>query len=231
MKKFFKGTLVTCLVTIGGGLAFADSVSESSFNAGLTAGTLGVGINLSTPISDSLSARVNVNGLQYSHTLDVDNIRYDGDIDFKNAGLLVDYFPFESTFRVSGGVYYNGNEFDGSATPFGAEKITIGNNIYTASEVGKLNTHVEFDNVAPYLGIGWGNNSNEKGWGYSFDLGVMYQGSPKVDLNADLNPLIIGTPIEDEINSNLVIETQKIIDEVEDYKFYPVVMIGVNYKF
>ena len=172
MKNFFKGTLVTCLVTIGGGLAFADSVSESSFNAGLTAGTLGVGINLSTPISDSLSARVNVNGLQYSHTLDVDNIRYDGDIDFKNAGFLVDYFPFESTFRVSGGVYYNGNAFDGSATPFGSEKITIGNNIYTASEVGKLNTHVEFDNVAPYLGIGWGNNSNEKGWGYSFDLGV-----------------------------------------------------------
>lgn len=232
MKKFLKNSLVTCFVTMGSVLAVADTVNDSEVYVALKAGTLGVGIDLSTPIKEDLLLRFNLNGLTYSDDMDIDNINYNGDINLFNAGVLLDYFPFEgTTFRVSGGAYYNNNGFDGNAMPTTLQDITIGENVYTLNEVGRLNTNVEFDKIAPYLGIGWGNYITEKNWGLSLDLGIMYHGEPKVDLNADINPAIQGTTLEDEINANIVKESQQFLKDIKDFKFYPVVMIGVYYNF
>jgi len=231
MKNILKGSLVIYLITIGGSLAFADSVNDSNLNVAFKAGTLGAGIDLSKPISNDFSLRLNVNGFTYNDNIDVDNINYDGDLKLLSAGVLIDYFPFESTFRISGGAYYNGNTFDGYATPTALEDITIGDNTYTVNEVARLNTNVEFNKMAPYLGIGWGNDISEKDWGLTLDLGVMYHGEPKVDLSVKVDPSIQGTLLEDEINTNVIKESQQFLEDVKDFKFYPVVMIGLNYKF
>lgn len=63
---------------------------------------------------------------------------------------------------------------------------TIGNTVYTSAQVGALNGKLDFDKVAPYVGIGWGNPFGKSSrWSISLDLGTMLQDSPNVELNAN----------------------------------------------
>ena len=75
--------------------------------------------------------------------------------------------------------------------------------------------------------MGWGNALGEdKRWGFVFDLGVVFQGSPDADLTAT-GPLAS----DPTFLAELAKEEQQLQDEVDDYEYYPVVSIGVTYKF
>ncbi|MDD2776349.1 MAG: hypothetical protein PHU06_10360 [Gallionella sp.] len=42
-----------------------------------------------------------------------------------------------------------------------------------------------FNNLSPYIGIGWGNpEAQDMGWGFVADLGLLYQGNPKASLTS-----------------------------------------------
>lgn len=201
------------------------------WNVGLKGGTLGLGVDVSTSINDKLGVRFNINGLKYGMDEEIDDIDYDGDLKLLTAGLLMDYYPLEaSSFRVSAGVYYNDNKFTGSARPTAGTTVDINGIAYDATEVGQLNAEITFNKVAPYVGIGWGNDTFTKGWSYSFDLGVMYHGTPEADLVATR-----GSAVSDVefalIEANVEAEKQSLQDEIDSYRFYPVVMVGVNYRF
>jgi len=200
---------------------------KRNYNVALKLGTLGVGLDVSTAISDNLAVRFNVNGLKYNHVEEIDDIKYDGDFKPFTAGVLLDYFPLDNAFRLSGGAYYNGNKFIGTATPTATTNIEINGISYGVNDVGQLDTEITFDKIAPYIGIGWGNDTRTEGWGLSLDIGAMYHGTPKADLDVTVNnPLL-----EAQIKNDVVAEKQELLDEIEKYKVYPVVMIGVNYTF
>ena len=144
------------------------------------------------------------------------------------AGVLVDYYPFENNFRLSGGAYYNDNGFTGNIKPSADTTIDINGQEYQVGDIGSLDSAVSFDKVAPYIGLGWGNNAHDKGWGFTFDLGVMYHGKGEANLTPlDISPLID----KDLLESNVVKEEQDINDDLHKIKVYPVVAIGVNYSF
>jgi len=198
-----------------------------NYDVGLRAGTLGAGVDISTPINENLTVRVNINGFNYSRTEEIDDINYNGDLKLFTAGVLLDYFPFASTFRVSAGAYYNNNKFTGTAKPVGDIKISINDIEYGVDDVGQLDAKITFNKFAPYLGFGWGSNANKRGFGFSFDIGAIYHGTPKTDLNVIIN----NKDLEDKINQDVEAEKRSLEDEIDKYKFYPVVMIGVNYTF
>ena len=68
-------------------------------------------------------------------------------------------------------------------------------------------------------------------WGVSFDFGVIYQGSPHVDLTTDLN---LGVPIPCRVQTALdaatAEEEQRLERELEDYRYYPVVALGIVFR-
>jgi len=98
---------------------------------------------------------------------------------------------------------------------------------YSAAQVGNLRGNVDFNSIAPYLGIGWGNPFGSGGnWSFSCDLGVVFQGSPNVSLAAD------GQFADDPaFQANLEAERRDLEDELDSYKYYPVVSLGVTYRF
>jgi hypothetical protein len=208
-------------------LKIDEPKSQIVYNTGIKLGTLGLGLDISTPINDKLSARFNLNGASYTDTDSQDGNDFEGTLDLLTAGVLLDYYPFENNFRLTAGAYYNDNGFTGNIKPSATTTIDIDGHTYTVADIGQLNSDLSFDTFAPYVGLGWGNNAHSKGWGFTFDLGVMYHGSGTADLTAD----VINEDIRTEIENDIIKEEESINDDLDKLQFYPVVALGVNYSF
>ncbi len=200
------------------------------YNTAFKAGTLGIGMDISRMVTDKIGLRTNINGLRVNRSKNLDDISYDATLTLLTVGVLADYYPFDNSFRLSGGAYYNGNKLKGTATPASTESIDIGDHTYNGSEIGRLDTKVDFNKIAPYIGMGWGNKAVKKGWGFTLDIGALYQGSPTIYAKAVPNPSL-PQATKDQIAADVEKERQQIKNDANDFKWYPVVMIGVNYTF
>lgn len=218
------GALACCLILSG--TCFAGDLFLTP-----KAGTLGLGADLGYQFIPSVKARLNMNGFSYETDQDLDDIEYDADLNLFSLGGLVDLHPFGKGFRVSGGVYFNDNNLDANAALKVGKTFEIGEREYTASQVRELDAEVRFNDFAPYVGIGWGTDFDpEKNWYFSFDLGAMYMGSASIDLDAETSTTL-SSEQQAELQQDLDEEEQNIEDDVEDYKWYPVVAIGITYRF
>ena len=207
---------------------------EEATAVGVTAkvGTLGVGAELTIPISKRFNGRLGFNSYKYSKTIDSDlniqgsatKVEYDGDIDLNTAMALLDWHPFAGTFRVTAGYVFNNNSVDAeSKLPVGSD-VQVGDNFYTIQAGDSLTGAIDFTS-GPYLGLGWGN-AGTKGWGFSADLGVLYQGEPDVTLTAGGNLAAI-PGIQDDLRK----QEATAEDDLSSFKYYPVASIGVSYGF
>lgn len=189
-------------------------------------GTLGLGAELTTNITQTINTRIGFNVFSYDYEGSESDIDYDVSLDLFSAGVLFDWHPYDGGFRISAGVLYNGNEASADGTPTDDE-YTIGDEVYTAADVGELDAKIEFNSAAPYVGIGWGNAvGKDKRWSFVLDIGVIYQGSPSIDLSAS------GILASDAaFLADLEREEKDLEDDLDPYKYYPVITIGVSYKF
>ena len=206
-------------------LVFASTSYTQSSSIGLKVSTLGAGLEAERSFTNSTGIRIGINYFPYDRTDTLDDIEYNVDLKLMSLSALLDWHPFEGSFRISGGVLYNGNEIevDSKATA----SYQIGDTTYNAGEVGTLKGKIDFNDIAPYLGLGWDTSfGKDKGFGFLFELGAIYQGSPDVDLSAD------GLLANDQtFQNNLAKEEENMQSDVDDYKFYPVVSLGLNYRF
>lgn len=192
-------------------------------------GTTGIGAHLSVPVTPNLNARFGLNALNYSYNTTESNVDYDFKLKLQTFDALLDWFPGNNQFRVSGGLVYNGNKIDATAKPSAGGTYTINDKTYSSASAGVINGNIDFRKLAPYLGIGWGNAlAKDKGWGFSADLGVLFQGSPKTSLtNSGCT-----APVDcNQLAADVAAENTKLADAVSSFKAYPVVRVGVSYKF
>lgn len=194
-------------------------------------GTTGIGFHASTPITPSLNARFGLGYLDYNTSGNTRDMDYDLDLKANTYDALLDWYPkADSTFRITGGLSYNGNKIDVHARPNPAGAYTIQGNTYSAADVGSVTGKVDFNKVAPYLGIGWGRPSTkEKGWSFSSDIGVLFMGTPKTRLAA--SGCSAPAAVCNQLASDIARENSALAEEVRKFKLYPVVRIGINYKF
>lgn len=192
--------------------------------------TQGIGLDLVTGINDRLNLRLG--GYQYSYDKDIDSddATFGGDLQLQSAGLLADYHPFAGHFRLSVGAFYNGNKLDVTAKPNAAGNYVFNGNTYDAADFqgsGKLT----FKKFAPYVGFGGGNAIRGSNWSFMWDVGALYQNKGTVKLNAEIiNPLV--TPaIQAQFQQDVLFEQQSLQDDVNDYKWYPVISLGFAYRF
>jgi len=85
---------------------------------------------------------------------------------------------------------------------------------------------IESDDVAPYVGIGWGNPlTTDRRWGFTCDFGVAFTDSPDVSIYARG-----GTEPEgfDEELDKLETDVEDFFDE---FKLYPVIALSFFYRF
>ena len=223
----------------------ADKGNAGGFGLTAKVSTLGIGADLTYGIMDKLNARLNLNGGSLNADGENDGINYDGKLNLQSVGGLLDFHPTGGGFRLSAGIYNNGNNIDLDAS--GAnDNAEIGDITYDISNA-KVNTNVAFKSSAPYLGIGWGN-AVDKSSKFSFitDLGVLFQGVPSIKMKATGNvipksgqhtgpavDLAGGSAAAQEFQRELQKEQNKINDDsnLQKLKLFPVVSVGMNYRF
>jgi len=195
---------------------------------GIRAGTTGIGGDVAWGLVPTLSARVGYSYLTFSTTVDSTDIQYDAKPKLSNGNLFLDWSPL-GPFRITGGLILNSNKVDVTAQASGGT-ITIGGTTYPAGSIGSLSGTVKSGNsAAPYLGIGYGNVAGA-GVNFYFDLGVMFQGSPKASLTATCNPAI-PPQLCSQIQASAAIEAGDLQDSIRNFKYFPVASIGVTIGF
>ena len=207
--------------------AHAAAAAEVAATADI--GTTGFGLHLSTPLATNLNARFGINVANYSYDGDTSDVDYDFKLKLATADALLDWHPFDGSFRISGGVVYNANKIDARARPNAAGSYDINGTVYSAASVGRLDGRIDFRKAAPYLGIGWGNAVKQSGWSVGLDLGVTFQGSPKTALASNGCTASAGTCAQ--LARDVAAENVRLADEVDDFKLYPVIRAGVSYRF
>jgi hypothetical protein len=198
------------------------SANAGAVDAAVTAklGTLGLGVEGTFGLTEHFNARLGLNKFDYDRTESISDIEYDLNLEWQSISLLADWHPFGNAFRFTAGLMNNGNELNGSSTASG---VTVGDTFYPG--IG-LDAKLDFDNTAPYLGVGWGNAlSADRGWGFNVDLGIMYQGSG----NVSLMPTGVNAGLVDP--ADIALEEQRFEDDIKNYKYYPVLSFGVSYRF
>ena len=217
--------LIVPLCLVMGAVCTVPSNAANN-SVGAKVSTLGAGIEYERQFNELFGMRMGVNYFQYDGDFTVDDIKYDTDVDLQTASALLDWYPFSGAFRLTGGVMYNGNEGDFSATP--ASPVTVGDVVFTPAQIGTLNGSVTFNSVAPYVGLGWSSGrDNKAGLSVSFDVGVLFQGAPNVE---DYYATGLANSIPG-FQAQLDREAAKIEDELDPYQYYPVVALTLMYRF
>lgn len=204
-----------------GGLAF-----------GLSAGTLGFGLDAVYGLTDRLNVRANYRAYDYSTDIegdgDGDELRYKGDLELANLGLGLDFHPFAGAFRLSVGVQNSDNRLMGIATCEQAGGCDFGdqNNFLLTGESAQVD--VDLSGTHPYATLGWGNAVSEgSALGVFFDLGVMFQGTPTVNVTASCN----GALRQGFCDAEAQDEEAEIQKEAEDFEIFPIVNLGLRWRF
>jgi hypothetical protein len=193
-------------------------------------GSLGLGAELDLGLTDSLGARIGFNAFNYKYNTTSSTVNYDFKLQLQTVSALADWYPFEGSFRTSAGLMYNNNKVSLAGLPTGGT-YTINGTTYSSTEVGSLQGDMSFNKVAPYIGIGWGNPAaKDKGWGMTSDIGVLFQGNPKTSLVATCGTAIAGTGICTQLQSDAAAENTKLQNDLRNFKWWPVVSVGISYQ-
>lgn len=209
--------------------------------------SLGFGGNLVTRITPNFNARLGINAFGVGLDVEETEFDYEGDLNLFNVSTLIDVHPFRNSgLRISGGLIFNNNNVEGTAdiSEQVAEElgtVEVSGQLVDASELGveelaTVDADIDLTNtVAPYLGIGGGNPvAASKGWGFWWNLGIAFSGSPEADVSsnvADDVPEPIRTEVEAAADRVLEDEERDLEDELDLIRIYPVLSLGFSYQF
>ena len=210
-------------------MAIAVTGSASAAGIGVRAGTTGVGADIGWNLAPTLSARIGYSWLD-NYTVDVDttDVNYSGKLKISSVSGLLDWSPL-GPFRITAGIVGANNKVDVTGVPTGGT-FTINGITYAASDVGSLTGTVKpGKKTAPYLGIGYGNVAGA-GVNFYFDIGVIFQGSPKSTLTATCGPAVPAGQCA-QLQNDVAAEQQSLNDKMSKYKYFPVANIGITIGF
>lgn len=226
---------VLSILAVSLGLASFTGTARADMAVGAGVGTLGYGVHAAVSMTDFIAIRFNANfGEMDVPGIDMigstyGGIDYDLDASFGTYGLVADFHPMALSpigagLVLSGGIYYNKNEFTLTADPLA--DFNIGGTTVpggSARVISKFGFDTEW---APYLGLGYdGTFQGFVPVSFFFTGGVMFQGSPSVTVTTD-DPILNAA-----LGAELAAEAAQIEDDSSSLQYYPVIAMGVTISF
>lgn len=212
-------TIALCVV--------AGHAQAVDFAVGVNGGTPGVGLNATLGLTETVNVRGVFNYFRYDFDENEDGVDYELDLDLQSAGALIDWHPMGGAFRISGGVFANGNDITGTGRGESGSNVGFGDVVVAADDLGTVNASIDFNGAAPYLGIGWGNAVGDGRWAFMADIGIFFQGTPDVAISTpEVDPSI--AVLVDAERARAEAELQ---DEVDSLDLFPYLSVGFAFRF
>lgn len=206
------------------------SAQDSRFAIGPSIGTTGIGVNLNFSPTTALGLRLGYNHFDYDTDFDDTDVSYDAEFDKDSVSLLLDWHPGNGSFRVTAGAYaHSDNAVSIMATPAAGGTYTFNGRDYSADDIESISGNADFNKTTPYLGIGWGNLTRAPGFSMMLDIGVQFQDSP--DIRLGVQGCELPAAACTRLERDLQVEVDELKDDAEDFEFWPVLNLGVYYRF
>lgn len=197
----------------------SPACADEGLSIGVSGGTLGIGPEIAYDISESLGLRAQASFLSISREFSSDSITYAGTAKLQSGGLMVDYFPTNGGLRLSAGLRINGNKALAEATP--ATPVEINGRTYFPVQVGTLSGALKFKSVAPVATLGF--RTRKAGIAFNIEAGAMFQGRARVESFRASGGGVAA--------ADLAAEQASVQSDVSKFRVYPVLQLGLGYRF
>jgi len=189
---------------------------------GISAGSMGIGVDGAIQLLPRIGVRARLAMMPYEPTFTVDDVEYDMQLPTPQMGLFADVF-LVGPLRLTGGLRYSAKDL--SATGVIPGVVTIGDSTYTGAQIGNFTGAIVTKKLAPYIGIGLGRVAG-RGIGFFLDAGVAFHGVPQVTFAAS-GPIASQAAFQTELAQ----EQNAANAEIADFKYYPVIALGLRFGF
>jgi hypothetical protein len=199
---------------------------------GVQGGTTGFGIEGQFAASDRVTLRATADLFKYDGEFQSDNgFDYDGELDLTQGGVFADYHPFGNPFFVSGGAYFGDRKASLEATATSGTSVEIGNQTFTAAEAGVIRGEADLGNFAPFVGLGFNNTFTTTGRiGFKVLAGAAFGDDASVSL-ARVGGVALPPATQARLDAELRNEEAELQDDADDFSVFPVLQVGVSYRF
>ena len=224
-----RAAVLSALVALALGTAAAAQAQTehkgSDLGVALRLGTTGLGLEVSKWLTNHVGARAGVSLFSKNfNDKEVSDISYDAQLRVHALLALLDLYPGKrGAFHFTAGISTNPAKVHATGVPTGGT-FAINNHSYTSAEVGVLEAEGKFHDLSPYLGLGFGTAARGGRLAFVFDLGVAF-GKPKISLTAS------GASSNAQLQSDLNAETADAQEDFNKLPGYPVISLGLMYRF
>lgn len=226
MLKLGTSIAAAALVAAGGAQA-----QDGRFALGANVGTTGLGVEAQFMISPKVTLRGGFDSLQFDEEVEGDGILYDGELDFSTGGVFLDLHPTGGAFFLSGGAYFGERSLGVSGTPEPGTTVEIGDDTFTAAQIGTLQGDLDFGGTAPFIGLGWNNTfTRERRVGFKFLVGAAFGSDPDATL-VRVGGTALSPADQARLDAELTAEELEIEEEADGFKAFPVVQLGLAVRF
>ncbi len=194
--------------------------------AGPVIGTSGPGLQVSAPLWPKyLNITTGFSTLGVGYNVSVDSVHYHGKLNVGGVPVYLSVFPFAGNFHLDGGLFINNNRFSATADmPFNGA-YTINGHTYSTAQIGTLSGGTHFRQVAPYVGIGWGDPFLGGTWTFTANAGVILEGETNIRLGAPGAANIPGA------SADIASMQSRLNHDVSFLTAWPVLNLGLVYRF
>lgn len=221
MKHFTLAASISALVLAG--------AAHAGIGVDGTVGTQGLSANGHFQASPFITLRAGVNLLEFElQDMEYDDLSYDVDLNFSQFGGYVDFHPMMNGLTVTGGLLVGERSVDLISRP--TTSVLIGDVSFNPDDVGELVGSADFGDTAYYAGLGW--DSTTHGLlpvAFVIRAGLIVTDSPTIDLfnrGGTVDPII-----QAELDAEIEREKAALQDDLEDFRFYPVISVGLGFGF
>ena len=202
--------------------------------------TLGPGFDLATTLLRGLNLRGSANFIDFGATIVDEGVNYFGDIHLRSGQVNVDWFPRHGGFHISPGVLIFDHRIQGGIYVPGGQTYTLEDETFTSSAANPITglASLKYERkIAPSLMIGFANLIPRSGKRLTVpvEFGVAYVGRSSVNI------ALTGTACQPDgcfdvstdpgSQQNLQEELNDINEDLRRVQFYPLLSIGVGYRF
>jgi hypothetical protein len=204
--------------------------------------TLGGGMEVAAPLTRWFNVRGGYNWFHFNRGFENDGIHYFGAVRLQSGEAHLDWFPFAGGFHLSAGaLIYNQNRVQADAVVPGGQTFSLGGTTYRSDPANPVfgGGKIDFQKVAPTLTLGWGNLLPRSGKHFSvpFEMGVVFQGSPKASIalngnvcdSTGVNCRNIST--DAGVQSDIQAQQVNINHDLAPFRYYPILSLGFSFNF